>query len=173
MPPDRPALERLVRYMLSPLISADRLTARPDGRVEYHFRRPDPSGRTSWVTDGTTWCRSGAARDREGHAQQHIAKLRRVRRFENPHRPAYPPRTAAIRDAMEQAPFRTASSRLADTQDLVDHHAVHSDRRYEVGSWQVVRAKLATALQKARQPTKDESAGPRRELVIVERSVRL
>ena len=54
---DRPALERLVRYVLTPLISADRLTARPDGRVEYHFRRPDPSGRTSWVTDGTTWCR--------------------------------------------------------------------------------------------------------------------
>jgi hypothetical protein len=54
---DRPALERLVRYLLRPLISADRLTARPDGRVEYHFRRPDPSGRTSWVTDGATWCR--------------------------------------------------------------------------------------------------------------------
>ena len=54
---DRPALERLVRYVLRPLISADRLTARPDGRVEYRFRRPDPSGRTSWVTDGTTWCR--------------------------------------------------------------------------------------------------------------------
>jgi hypothetical protein len=54
---DRPALERLVRYLLRPLISADRLTARPDGCVEYHFRRPDPSGRTSWVTDGTTWCR--------------------------------------------------------------------------------------------------------------------
>ncbi len=31
---------------------AERRTARPDGRVEYHFR-PDPSGRTSWVTDGT------------------------------------------------------------------------------------------------------------------------
>lgn len=54
---DRPALERLVRYLLRPLISADRLTARPDGRVEYHFRRSDPSGRTSWVTEGTTWCR--------------------------------------------------------------------------------------------------------------------
>ena len=54
---NRPALERLVRYLLRPLISADRLTARPDGRVEYHFRRPDPSGRTSWVTDGATWCR--------------------------------------------------------------------------------------------------------------------
>ena len=56
-PCDRPALERLVRYLLRPLISADRLTARPDGRVEYRFRRPDPSGRTSWVTDGATWCR--------------------------------------------------------------------------------------------------------------------
>jgi hypothetical protein len=54
---DRSALERLVRYLLRPLISADRLTARPNGRVEYHFRRPDPSGRTSWVTDGPTWCR--------------------------------------------------------------------------------------------------------------------
>jgi len=54
---DRPALERLVRNVIEPLISADRLTARPDGRVEYHFRRPDPSGRTSWVTDGATWCR--------------------------------------------------------------------------------------------------------------------
>lgn len=54
---DRPGLERLVRYLLRPLISADHLTVRSDGRVEYHFRRPDPSGRTSWVTDGTTWCR--------------------------------------------------------------------------------------------------------------------
>ena len=54
---DRPALERLVRYLLRPLISADRLTARPDGRVEYHFQRPDPTGRTSWVTDGAAWCR--------------------------------------------------------------------------------------------------------------------
>lgn len=54
---DRPALERLVRYLLRPMISADRLTARSDGRVEYHFRRPDPSGRTSWVTDGPTGCR--------------------------------------------------------------------------------------------------------------------
>ena len=54
---DRPALERLVRYLLRPLISAGRLTARSDGRVESHFRRPDPSGRTWWVTDGPTGCR--------------------------------------------------------------------------------------------------------------------
>lgn len=54
---DRTALERLTRYILRPMISADRLTVRPDGRVEYHFRRPDPTGRTSWVTDGPTWCR--------------------------------------------------------------------------------------------------------------------
>jgi hypothetical protein len=54
---DRSALERLVRYLLRPLISAERLTARPNGRVEYRFRRPDPSGRTSWVTDGASWCR--------------------------------------------------------------------------------------------------------------------
>ena len=39
------------------MISADRLTVRPDGRVEYRFRRPDPTGRTSWVTDGSTFCR--------------------------------------------------------------------------------------------------------------------
>ena len=52
---DRAALERLAR--LRPMISADRLTVRPDGRVEYCFRRPDPTGRTSWVTDGPAWCR--------------------------------------------------------------------------------------------------------------------
>lgn len=54
---DRTALERLARYMLRPMITANRLTERPDGRVEYHFRRPDPTGRTSLVTDGPTWCR--------------------------------------------------------------------------------------------------------------------
>jgi Putative transposase/Transposase zinc-binding domain len=54
---DRPGLERLCRYLLRPLISADRLTERPDGRVEYRFRHPDPTGRTSWVTDGPSWCR--------------------------------------------------------------------------------------------------------------------
>jgi len=54
---DRAALERLVRYMLRPMISAHRLSQRSDGRVEYHFRHPDPTGRTSWVTDGPTWCR--------------------------------------------------------------------------------------------------------------------
>lgn len=35
---DRAALERLCRYILRPMISADRLTVRPDGRVEYQFR---------------------------------------------------------------------------------------------------------------------------------------
>jgi hypothetical protein len=54
---DRAALERLARYLLRPAISADRLALRPDGRVEYRFRRPDPAGRTSWVTDGPTLCR--------------------------------------------------------------------------------------------------------------------
>lgn len=39
------------------MISADRLTARPDGGVGYHFRRLDASGRTS-VTGGPTWRRS-------------------------------------------------------------------------------------------------------------------
>jgi hypothetical protein len=42
---DRAALERLARYLLRPLISADRLTVRPDGRVEYRFRRPAPTGK--------------------------------------------------------------------------------------------------------------------------------
>ena len=54
---DRAGLERLARYILRPIISADRLTLDPDGRVEYRFRKPDPTGRTSWVTDGSTWCR--------------------------------------------------------------------------------------------------------------------
>ncbi len=54
---DRTALERLARYLLRPMISAERLTLRPDGRVEYRFRKPDPTGRTAWVTDGATWCR--------------------------------------------------------------------------------------------------------------------
>ena len=54
---DRAALERLCRYLLRPMISADRLTVRPDGRVEYRSRRPDPTGRTAWVTDGPSWCR--------------------------------------------------------------------------------------------------------------------
>ena len=54
---DAAALERLARYLLRPAISADRVTVRPDGRVEYRFRRPDPTGRTSWATDGPTLCR--------------------------------------------------------------------------------------------------------------------
>lgn len=54
---DRAGLERLCRYLLRPMISPHRLTVRPDGRVEYRFRHPDPTGRTSWVTDGASWCR--------------------------------------------------------------------------------------------------------------------
>ncbi len=54
---DRAALERLARYLLRPAISADRVAVRPDGRVEVRFRRPDPTGRTAWVTDGPTLCR--------------------------------------------------------------------------------------------------------------------
>jgi hypothetical protein len=54
---DRAALERLARYLLRPAISAARVAVRPDGRVEYRFRRPDPTGRTAWVTDGPTLCR--------------------------------------------------------------------------------------------------------------------
>ena len=51
-PHDRAALERLLRYILRPAIAADRVSLRDDGRVELRFRKPDPSGRTSWVTDG-------------------------------------------------------------------------------------------------------------------------
>jgi hypothetical protein len=54
---DRSGLERLCRYLLRPAISPDRLVVRADGRVEYRFRKPDPTGRTSWVTDGPSWCR--------------------------------------------------------------------------------------------------------------------
>jgi hypothetical protein len=54
---DRTGLERLCRYLLRPLIRADRLALRADGRVEYTFKRPDPTGRTSWVTDRPSWCR--------------------------------------------------------------------------------------------------------------------
>ncbi len=42
---------------MRPAISADRVAVRPDGRVEVRFRRPDPTGRTAWVTDGPTLCR--------------------------------------------------------------------------------------------------------------------
>lgn len=54
---DRDALERLLRYILRPAISAQRVWVRDDGRVEYRFRKPDPTGRTSWVTDGVEFCR--------------------------------------------------------------------------------------------------------------------
>jgi ribosomal protein S27E len=56
-PADRAGLERVGRYLLRPLINAHRLALRPDGRVEYAFKRPDPTGRTSWLTDGPSWCR--------------------------------------------------------------------------------------------------------------------
>ena len=54
---DRTGLERLSRYLLRRLVSADRLTRLADGRVEYTFKWPDPTGRTSWGTDGPTWLR--------------------------------------------------------------------------------------------------------------------
>jgi hypothetical protein len=37
------------------------VSRRPDGRVELAFRKPDPSGRTSWVTDGPELLRRLAA----------------------------------------------------------------------------------------------------------------
>lgn len=60
-PHDRSALERLLRYILRPAVAAERISLRPDGRVELTFRKPDPSGRTSWVTDGPALCRRLAA----------------------------------------------------------------------------------------------------------------
>jgi len=56
-PHDRAALERLLRYILRPAIVAQRVRLRDDARVELAFRKPDPSGRTSWVTDGVELCR--------------------------------------------------------------------------------------------------------------------
>jgi hypothetical protein len=38
---DRAGLVRLARYLLRPILSPDRLTRLPDGRVEYRFRKPD------------------------------------------------------------------------------------------------------------------------------------
>jgi hypothetical protein len=58
---DRDALERLLRYILRPAVPAERISRRPDGRVELAFRKPDPSGRTSWVTDGPELLRRLAA----------------------------------------------------------------------------------------------------------------
>jgi hypothetical protein len=58
---DRAALERLLRYILRPAVIAERISLRPDGRVELTFRKPDPSGRTSWVTDGPELLRRFAA----------------------------------------------------------------------------------------------------------------
>jgi transposase len=60
-PDDRAALERLARYLLRPALAADRVTRRDDGKVEVRFRKPDPSGRTSWVGTGAELCRRLAA----------------------------------------------------------------------------------------------------------------
>ncbi len=43
---DRPALERLVRYLLRPPLSLKRLWLREDGVVAYRLQRPDGRGRT-------------------------------------------------------------------------------------------------------------------------------
>ena len=83
---DRAALERLCRYLLRPMISADRLTVRPDGRVEYRFRRPDPTGRTSWVTDGPSWCRRLATLipPRRSHTTRFHGVLSSAHRWRDP-----------------------------------------------------------------------------------------
>jgi len=46
---DRLGLERLLRYGARPAIAHKRLSLTPDGRVQYRFRRPSPSGATCWV----------------------------------------------------------------------------------------------------------------------------
>ncbi len=59
-------------------ISADRVAVRPDGRVEYRFRRPDPTDRTSWVTDGPALCRRLATLipPRRSHTVRFSARVR-------------------------------------------------------------------------------------------------
>jgi len=46
---DRAALERLVRYLLRPPLSLQRLSRREDGAVVYRLQRPDRRGRTALV----------------------------------------------------------------------------------------------------------------------------
>lgn len=46
---DRLGLERLLRYGARPAIAHKRLSLTDDGRVQYQFRRPSPSGATCWV----------------------------------------------------------------------------------------------------------------------------
>ena len=90
---DRAALERLCRYILRPVISAQRLSVRPDGRVEYRFPRPDPTGRTSWVTDGPTWCRRLATLmpPRRGHTTRYHGVLASAHRWRADVLPVPPP----------------------------------------------------------------------------------
>jgi hypothetical protein len=74
------------------VISADRLALRPDGRVEYKFRKPDPTGRTSWVTDGSTWCRRLATMlpPRRGHTARFHGVLSSAHRWRADVVPASP-----------------------------------------------------------------------------------
>ena len=39
----------------------ERISRRDDGRVVLTFRKPDPSGRTSWISDGVAFLRRPAA----------------------------------------------------------------------------------------------------------------
>ncbi|MBW2735674.1 MAG: transposase, partial [Deltaproteobacteria bacterium] len=43
---DRHGLERLLRYILRPAFSQERLSLTTDGRVRYKLRRPWPNGAT-------------------------------------------------------------------------------------------------------------------------------
>ena len=94
---DRAALERLARYLLRPAISADRVAVRPDGRVEYRFRRPDPTGRTSWVTDGPTLCRRLATLipPRRSHQVRYHGVFSSAHRLRDRVLPVPPPDAAA------------------------------------------------------------------------------
>jgi hypothetical protein len=49
-PGDTAGLERLLRYILRPGVCPERISRRDDGRVVLAFRKPDPSGRTAWIT---------------------------------------------------------------------------------------------------------------------------
>ena len=60
-PGDTAGLERLLRYILRPGVCPERISRRDDGRVVLAFRKPNPSGRTAWITDGVTLLRRLAA----------------------------------------------------------------------------------------------------------------
>jgi hypothetical protein len=116
---DRAALERLARYLLRPAISADRVALRPDGRVEYRFRRPDPAGRTSWVTDGPTLCRRLATLipPRRGHTVRYHGVFSSAHGLRDRVVPALP---AAAADPEAEPPTASVLARRLDWAALLE-----------------------------------------------------